>query len=120
MKRILSIICLIIAIALQTIAHESKEDSRNIEFKIGHKVNPPSLHRAPIRLELDAYYESNSNTVNIFYPGIGQGEVFIYLDEMPCGYSPVINTSILLPASSGLYKIEIITEKWVAVGYLQL
>ena len=120
MKRILSIICLIIAIALQTIAHESKEDSRNIEFKIGHKVNPPSLHRAPIRLELDAYYESNSNTVNIFYPGIGQGEVFIYLDEMPCGYSPVINTSILLPASSGLYKIEIITEKWVAAGYLQL
>jgi len=123
MKKILSLILVMVAIALQSIAQEpnNNSSSQSVELEFHHKNNTnPTIHRAPMRMDIEAYYNAESHTIDIYYDGEAAGEVFIYLNETIIGYDSQINTSLPIPATPGLYRIEILGETWIAQGYIQL
>ncbi len=122
MKKILSLILVMMAIAFQSIAQEPKgnSSSQTVKLEFQHKTNTnPTVHRAPMRMDIEASYSAESHTIDIYYDGEAVGEVFLYLNENIIGYDSEINTSFQISAP-GLYKIEIIGETWIATGYLQL
>lgn len=77
------------------------------------------MHRAPMLVDIEAYYNEEEGTLEICYDGEATGETFLYLNGNVVGYDSEINTSFQI-SSSGLYKIEIISENWIATGYIQL
>lgn len=121
MKRILSFILVMIAIALPSIAKESNENSstQHVELEFRRSQNTPAILHAPMRINIDVYYDGESSTLNICYDGETEGEVFLYLNGNIIGYDYNINTSFEI-SIPGLYKIEIIGETWIAQGYIQL
>ncbi len=122
MKKILSLILVMMAIAFQSIAQEPKgnSSSQTVKLELQHKTNTnPTVLRAPMRMDIEASYSAESHTIDIYYDGEAAGEVFLYLNENIIGYDSEINTSFQISAP-GLYKIEIIGETWIATGYLQL
>ncbi len=68
---------------------------------------------------IEAWYNAESNSINILYDGDATGEVFLYLNNNIIEYDSEINTSFQI-SIPGLYKIEIIGETWIAQGYIQL
>lgn len=89
---------------------------------IHRKANPnknTSVNRVPIHIDLEAFYDSESQTISVCYDGESEGEVYLYLNENVVGYNSEINTSFQI-SSPGLYKIEVISESWIATGYIQL
>lgn len=122
MKKILSLILVMMAIAFQSIAQEPKgnSSSQTVGLELRQFNNNPTVHRAPMRMDIEAYYNAESHTIDIYYDGEAAGEVFIYLNETIIGYDSQINTSLPIPATPGLYRIEILGETWIAQGYIQL
>ncbi|MBO5457018.1 MAG: hypothetical protein J6A20_10950 [Muribaculaceae bacterium] len=120
MKKFLSLILMVIAIVTPSIAQEPKENSSSTTIKLEFQqtTEAPTLHRAPMRINIEAYYDSESHTINIYYDGEASGEVFFYLNETIIEYDSQINTSFQI-STPGLYKIEIIGETWIAEGYIQ-
>lgn len=122
MKKILSLILVMIAFSLPSMAEETDANSslKLLNLEVRRKNNHPSkVHRAPMRIPTEAYYDEESRTINICYNGDTDGEVYLYLNENMVGYDSEINTSFPI-SSSGLYRIEIITESWIAHGEIQL
>ncbi|MBD5236453.1 MAG: hypothetical protein HDS62_02795 [Bacteroidales bacterium] len=121
MKRILSFILVMIAIALPSIAKESNENSstQHVELEFRRTQNTPTILHAPMRINIDVYYNNEKEALEICYDGEAAGEVFLYLNENIIGYDSDINTSFQI-SSRGLYKIEIVGETWIANGFLQL
>lgn len=121
MIRFLSLI-FVISIASLSVAQNPKTDSSSKDIILEYvQYNETSgRHRAPLRLNIQAYYNAESNTIDIAYDGEAEGEVYIYLNENIIGYDSEINTSIQLPTTSGLYKIYIIEKNWIARGQIQL
>jgi len=123
MRRILAFITVMITIAFQSIAKESNNDSSTIPVGIEvhkkHNNSSRNMHRAPMRINIEAYYDEASHTLDIMYDGEAEGEVFLYLNGSVIEYDSVINTSFQI-YTPGLYKIEIISESWVAEGYFSI
>lgn len=122
MKKILSILLVMMMFSFRVIAEESKSNttSQGIKLEIAQYTETPVQHRASMHLNLEAYYGAGNNTVEILYDGDASGEVFIYLNENLIGYDSKINTSIQLPTIHGLYTIVIEGENWIAKGSIQL
>lgn len=124
MKKILSLILVMMMFALNAMAEESKtsKSSQSIILEIAQYNDNESSgrFRAPMRIGIEAWYNAESNTIDITYDGEAEGEVFLYLNEGIVEYDSKINTSLHLPSSHGLYTIEIISETWIAQGYIQL
>lgn len=122
MKKIISLFLLMISIALPSIAQQSSghTSDRPVSLEVRQtKGSGSRMHRAPMRINIEAYYNEVDGTLDICYDGEAVGEVFLYLDDTIVGYDSEINTSFPI-SSSDLYKIEIISETWVATGYIQL
>lgn len=122
MKKIISLFLLMIAIALPSIAQQSSghTSDRPVSLEVRQTKNPGTrVHRAPMRINIEAYYNEVDGTLEICYDGEAVGEVYLYLNDTIVGYDSEINTSFPIP-SSGLYKIEIITDSWTGVGYIRL
>lgn len=121
MKKIFTLILVMMTFALQAMAQESNADtsSKGIVLEYTQYNQPTGRHRAPMRMNIEAWYNAESNSINILYDGEATGEVFLYLDENIIGYDSDINSSFQISAS-GLYRIEIIGGTWIAQGYLQL
>lgn len=123
MKRFLSLIIVIIAIALPSIAKNAKDDSSSkpIVLDISQNGNHSDhqVHRAPIRINIDAFYDSENNSINICYDGEATGEVYLYLNGDIVDYSSEINSTFQIH-TTGMYKIEIHCGSWLAEGYLNL
>lgn len=121
MKYFFSIFLFIIAMDFQMIANSTNDEvTDEIELILNKEDDKPNFNRAPMRINVKAFYDSNSRKIKVFYNGEAEGEVFLYLNEDIIGYDSQINTSLTLPSTPGLYKIEIIGETWMAQGYLQL
>lgn len=122
MKKFLSIILVVIMFAFHAMAEESKtsNSSQSIMLEIAQYNETSGRIRAPMRIGIEAWYNAESNTIDITYDGEAEGEVFLYLNEDIVEYYSKINTSLQIPSCSGLYKVEIIAERWIACGYLQL
>ena len=122
MKKIISLFLLMISIALPSIAQQSSghTSDRPVSLEVRQtKGSGSRMHRAPMRINIEAYYNEVDGTLDICYDGEAVGEVYLYLNDTIVGYDSEINTSFPI-SSSDLYKIEIISETWVATGYIQL
>lgn len=110
-----------ITLALPTMAQESKKNStsQHVELEFRRIQNTPTILHAPMRINIDVYYNNENGVLEIFYDEEATGEVFLYLNENIIGYDSDINNSFQISVS-GFYKIEIISETWVATGYLKI
>jgi hypothetical protein len=122
MKKIVSFILVIMMFALHAMAEEPKtsKSSKNIMLEIAQYNETSGRARAPMRRGIEAWYNAETNAIEISYYGEAEGEVFLYLDENIVEYDSTINTSLQLPSTSGLYRIEIVSERWIAHGHIQL
>lgn len=111
-----------VAITLPSIAQGStgNSSSKRVELEIRQtKETPSHMHRAPVFIDIEAYYNEEEGTLEICYDGEASGETFLYLNGNVAGYDSEINTSFQI-STPGLYKIEIISEYWIATGYIEL
>lgn len=124
MKKILSLILVMMMFAFNAIAEESKtsKSSQSIMLEIAQYNDNESFgrFRAPMRIGIEAWYNAESNSIDILYDGEADGGVFIYFNDTIIEYDSKINTTLHIPSLSGLFTIEIVSEHWVAKGYLQL
>lgn len=109
-------------IVLPIAAQESTSGSSTV--RVGLEVTQTqekatTVHRAPMRINVEAYYDVVSNTLEICYNGESDGEVYLYLNGNIIDYSSEINTSFQI-SNPGHYKVEIIGETWIAQGYIQI
>lgn len=122
MKKILSLILVMMAVTLPIIAQESSSSSstRRVGLEVTQTYGrPTTAHRAPMRINIEAYYNEGNGTLDICYDGEADGEVYLYINDTIVGYDSELNTSFQI-STPGLYRIEIISETWIAQGYIQL
>lgn len=122
MKKFLTVILVMIAAAIDAIAQESTGNTSIV--RVGLEVtqsqsSASSTHRAPMHINIEAFYNEESETLEICYDGETDGEAFLYLNGNVIGYDSDINTSFQISAS-GLYTIEVIGDSWIATGYIQI
>ena len=98
---------------------DDKPSTESIRLRIVHSENTSTVHRAPIHVDLDVYYDAENQIVTINYDGESSGEVFLYYNNTLIGSETEINSSFQV-SMNGLYKIEILTESWSAEGYFEL
>lgn len=106
---------------LTSMAQGSKgnSSSQHVELEFHRIQNKPTILHAPMRINIEAYYNNQSGVLDICYDGEAMGETFLYLNDNIIEYDSEINSSFQI-STPGLYKIEIITETWIATGYIQL
>lgn len=123
MKKIFTIILTCMALALPMIAQESngKSTSRPITLETHTKDDQPHnpIHRAPMRICVEAWYDAASSILSIIYDGEAEGEVALYRDGQLINVSSEINTTFMIPGS-GFYSVEINTEVWTATGEFEI
>ncbi|WP_438589290.1 hypothetical protein [Duncaniella dubosii] len=122
MKKIFTLILVIMTFALHAIAQGQMKTPllKELYLEYSQYTETSGRHRAPMRMDnIEAWYNAESNSINILYDGDATGEVFLYLNNNIIEYDSEINTSFQI-SIPGLYKIEIIGETWIAQGYIQL
>lgn len=97
---------------------DSDEDNVELEFRKKEHVPAHGPHRAPIYMDIEAYYNHAKHILEVCYYGENTGEVFLYLNDAIVDYSPELNTSFQLTIP-GLYKILIIDGSWIATGIIK-
>lgn len=122
MRKLLLFTLFIFTILCHGFAKDSNANSKKVPIKVttnDETVNKPTISRAPLYINLEAYYEAESGTITIFYEGQTEGEAYLYLNGNVVDYSGEINTTfdVTLP---GLYEIEIITGSWTAYGSIEI
>lgn len=103
-------------VAIQSTAGNASHTTK-INVGIRPNGNSSKPHRGPINVDIDVYYDADSQTLNVCLDGETEGEVFLYLDGTQVDYSPAINTSFFI-STPGLYSIEIVTDSWTAEGQI--
>lgn len=111
-----------IAVTLPVIAQESSSSSSTIQVELevrrtNNTAHP--VHRVPMRINLEAYYNAGDGTLDICYDGEAVGDVYLYINDTIVGYDSELNTSFQI-SIPGLYRIEIIGETWIAQGHIQI
>lgn len=123
MRIIIFIILATLSVAFQMNAQESNNSSSKnpvgLEVHQNNNNSSHSVHRTPVRINIEVFYDSESHTIEILNNGNSEGETFLYLNDNLIEYVAEINTSFYISAS-GQYKIEIVTDNWTAIGYLSL
>lgn len=116
-KKFFTLLFLMISIGFSSNASGSNEpaDPEQIDMEAHEKMPNQKRHRAPMHVNIDAFYDSMSRTISIVYGGDAEGEVFLYLNGAIVDYSPEINTTFMISAP-GLYEIEVVSESWTANG----
>lgn len=123
MNKLLSLVIVMIMAAFQAMAQESKTNtsSQCIKLEITqYGTHQTGVHRAPMYVSIEAFYNAENNSIDISYDGEADGEVFLYKNESIIEYDSNMNTSLQIPSTPGLYRIEIISEFWLAEGYINL
>ena len=123
MKKILTLFVSMMAISVPLIASGSDNKSKSKPIIMNShpiRANPnPTVHRAPMRVCVDAYYDAFSETISISYDGEATGEVLLYKDGELIDNSSEINTTFQI-YDSGFYSIEINTQYWSAEGSIEI
>lgn len=117
MKKLLSLLGVFIFIGcLQSYA--SKREIYMDFYKSGHVDKNTTVHRSPMRIPIDVYYDEELRLIEI--SGNEDMSIQIYLcDENgnTINCSPSINTIFEVPCGySGLISIRIESEGWIATG----
>lgn len=122
MNKFLSLILALITSTLPLVAEDNFNEppSQPVEFEVRQKQGTTTpAHRIPARINIQAYYNVEEGTLEVYYDGEAVGETFLYLNGNIIGYDTKINTSFPI-ATPGRYKIEIVSDSWTAIGFLQL
>ena len=121
MKKIFSIILVLMMITFPSFAQNSDSDVDSEDIILEYDNNNPNYgrHRSAMRININAYYTAISRTIDIYYIGEAEGEVFLYLNGIAVDYSSELNTTFQL-SGSGLYHIEVITSSWKATGEIKI
>ena len=123
MKKIFIIILALMALALPMTAQKSDGKSKSTPVALDFHTNDddpnPTIHRAPMRICVEAWYDAASSTLSIIYDGEAEGEVTLYHDGQLINVSSEINTTFMIPGS-GFYSVEINTEVWTATGEFEI
>ena len=123
MKKIFSIIIAFMALVLPVLAQESdgKPKSQAVTLNTHTLDNKPNetIHRAPMRIPVEAWYDADVATISIIYYGEDEGEVNLYRDGQLIDSSSEISTTFSI-SESGFYTIEINTEAWTAKGDIEI
>ena len=111
------------AIALPMTAQGSDDQSTSkpITLELHPKDDDPNptILRAPMRVYVEAWYDSITKTISILYLGDAIGEANLYKDGQLIDSASEINTTFLIEGA-GLYTIEIITDPWSASGNIEI
>lgn len=121
MKKILTIILALTAFFLPSLAEDSKGKSnpKQIGMEVVIKKNPATIHRAPMHINIEAWYDAALGTISINYAGEAEGEVNLYCNGELVATSNDINSTFMV-SESGLYTVEILTESWIATGTIEI
>lgn len=122
MRRLLSLIFAIMAIAFHSVAEDTKTEensTKDIMLEYSQYSDDNKRHRAPMRISIEAYYETSTNSI-VIYNSNTEGEVFLYQNGIEIGYDSQINTTLSLPTLHGTYVLEIVGGSWIAKGTLTL
>lgn len=122
MKRLFLAIIGLLFVGISITAQQTSNNTTNTPVGLEVrpiKDKPSSPHRAPVRINIEAFYDFQTHNLAIMHTGETAGEVYLYLDGSMVGYDTEINTSFQITAP-GLYKIEIIGENWIAEGYFEV
>lgn len=123
MKKLLFLILAMMVFTLPSIAKGSKDNSStkpiNLELRQDSNNSDHPVHRAPMRINIEAYYDSENGSINISYDGEAAGDVYLYLNGDIVDYNSEINTTFQIH-TTGMYKVEIHGASWIAEGYLNL
>lgn len=124
MKKILSLILVMMTIAFNAIAGEQKtssSSSKPVSLEVRQtKEQATMVHRAPMRINIEAWYDAETNSIDISFDGEAEGEVFLYVNGYIADYASEINTTLSVPDMSGQYEIQIIGETWIAQGFFTI
>lgn len=126
MKRFIILLVTVVAFNIFTYAegendNKSPNEATPIKWEFRKKGNVGDIpHRKPIHINIEAYYNDTTNSIEITYYGEAEGEVYLYKGNNLIDYSSSINTTFTLPSPSGTYTIEIISDSWEAQGQIQL
>ncbi|MDE6416155.1 MAG: hypothetical protein K2K68_03915 [Duncaniella sp.] len=122
MKKLLLTTLLMMVAAFQSFADGTgNTSSQNIRIDINSKgLRGTTIRRTPSQIDLNVYYDAETQTIEISYSGDADGEVYLYHNETLVDYDTEINTTFSLPSPTGVYRIEVTTDSWTADGYLEL
>ena len=91
-------------------------------YKNGHISNSTSVHRSPMQIPVEAYYDDDFRQIRVVGNGLLEGRVFLR-DEYgnTIAYSPVVNTTLDIPNDySGTLIIEIVCSDVTFMGEIVL
>ena len=123
MKHLLTLLTIILTSYCPMIGDDTNGDnsSNNVHLSIGATNDKnTNKHRAPMRVNLEAYYYAETNLIVISYDGEATGEVTVYHDGEIVASDTELNTVLTIDGTPGLYTIEITTDSWTAVGSFEL
>lgn len=114
MEKILFLILVMMTFAFHAMAGEPKtssSSSKPVSLEVRQTKEPATMvHRAPMRINVEAWYDAETNSIDISFDGVAEGEVFLYSNGNIVDYAPEINTSLSVPQISGQYEIHVIGE----------
>ena len=123
MKKILVLVFLMMTLSTTIFADDSTSIPSNIEnvsLEITKSGNESKRHRAPTRKCVNAYYDKLNNVISITCDMSVEPSISLYLDNNLIDFCHSTNTMFQLPEPHGQYKIEIVGENWMAIGYLDI
>lgn len=102
----------------QTSETTSNTTIKDVILIIHHTKNPGKVHRVPMRIPIEVWYDTAVKTIEVSCPEEIDGQVYLYdSNGNIVGFSPIINTVFNLPAT-GTYTIFIESEEWYAEGII--
>lgn len=117
MKRLLSLLGVLIIIGCLQ-ANAAKSGVYMDFYKYGHEGKNTTVHRSPMRIPIDVYYDDELRQIEI--SGSADIDVQIFLCDIngnTLDYSHCMNTVLNIPYGfSGIIILRIESEEWIATG----
>lgn len=117
MKKLLSLLGVLIIIGCLQ-ANAAKSGVYMDFYKYGHEGKNTTVHRSPMRIPIDVYYDDELRQIEI--SGSADIDVQIFLCDIngnTLDYSHCMNTVLNIPYGfSGIIILRIESEEWIATG----
>lgn len=121
MKRIFLLMTMCVAFVLQSVGEVRNTVPMQLK-KRGHPDNSAVVHRSPMAVPVDVFYNPDLLQISIEGEETLDMETYVYDSEGVCiGYSSSANSTIDLPESAvGIISIVVESEGWYATGEISL
>lgn len=105
-----------------TILASAARTSICMDITIKKDVPGGKINRTPMLLPIEAYYDDETNQVEVIGDYDKPVEIFVCDEDLDVvAYSSVLNTVLDIPAGyHGLIVVRITSDNWVAVGKTEI